>query len=121
MKILVVDDDEIIVNALDEKLTKNGFQVEKAYDGEQALEKIRQQIPDLIILDLIMPVKDGNEVLNELKESDQTKDIPVVILTNLPEEKKPIQVLESNMPYLVKVDHSLDEIISRVKSELKMQ
>ena len=79
--ILVVDDDPDLVEAIGMKLESFNFRVEKAYDGVQAWEKIKAEKPALIILDVMMPKKDGYEVCDEIKKDDQYKDITVVLLT----------------------------------------
>ena len=79
--ILVVDDDPDLVESITMKLESNNFRVTKAYDGVEAWEKIKEDRPDLIILDVMMPRKDGYEVCDEIKKDDQYKDITVVLLT----------------------------------------
>ena len=79
--ILVVDDDPDLVESVTMKLESNNFRVTKAYDGIEAWEKIREDRPDLIILDVMMPRKDGYVVCEEIKKDDQYKDITVVLLT----------------------------------------
>ena len=119
-KILIVDDEELVIKALTEKLSAEGFTVESAKDGEKALLKVSRTRPDLILLDIIMPKLDGISVLKRLKASNVTKNIPVIILTNLYEDKKVVEELESGgTDYLVKVDYTLPEIIDRVKEKLQ--
>ena len=79
--ILVVDDDPDLVESVTMKLESNDFRVTKAYDGVEAWERIKEDRPDLIILDVMMPRKDGYMVCDELKKDDQYKDITVVLLT----------------------------------------
>jgi len=79
--ILVVDDDTDLVEALSMKLESENFAVAKAYDGVEGFEKIKQQRPDLVILDVMMPRKDGYQLCDELKNDDAYKGIPVVLLT----------------------------------------
>jgi len=79
--ILVVDDDPDLVDMISTKLEANSYRTAKAYDGIQAWEKIRQEKPALIILDVMMPNKDGYETCDELKADANYKDIPVVLLT----------------------------------------
>jgi len=79
--ILVVDDDTDLVEALSMKLESENFTVAKAYDGVEGFEKIKQQRPDLVILDVMMPRKDGYQLCDELKNDDAYKGIPVVLLT----------------------------------------
>jgi len=79
--ILVVDDDTDLVEMISMKLESQDFQVAKAYDGVEALEKIKEEKPALIILDVMMPRKDGYALCDELKNSDEYKDIVVILLT----------------------------------------
>lgn len=80
-KILIADDNENIVKLLELTLSLKKHQIIAAYDGEEALQKARQLLPDLIILDVVMPKLSGFEVLRELKKDSQTKDVPVIMLT----------------------------------------
>ena len=119
-KILVVDDEPLVIKALTEKLSEAGFLVYSAYDGEEALLKVKQLKPDLMLLDIIMPKLDGISVLKRLKESNETKNIPILILTNLYDDKKMNEVLKTgNTDYLIKVDHPLNDIVALVKQKLK--
>jgi DNA-binding response OmpR family regulator len=79
--ILVVDDDPDLVESVAMKVESENFRVAKAYDGIEAWEKIKEERPDLIILDVMMPRKNGYELCDELKKDDQYKDIVVVLLT----------------------------------------
>ncbi len=79
--ILVVDDDPDLVESVSMKLESENFSVTKAYDGLEAWDKIKAQRPDLIILDVMMPRKNGYELCDELKQSEAYKDIVVVLLT----------------------------------------
>jgi two-component system alkaline phosphatase synthesis response regulator PhoP len=79
--ILVVDDDPDLVESITMKMESNNFRVTKAYDGVEAWERIKEDRPDLILLDVMMPRKDGYVVCDELKKDDQYKDITVVLLT----------------------------------------
>jgi two-component system alkaline phosphatase synthesis response regulator PhoP len=80
-KILVVDDEPDFVAIVRKYLEKEGFEVDVAYDGVEGLNKVRQSPPDAIVLDVMMPEKDGYAVCQELKQSDQFKNIPIVLLT----------------------------------------
>ena len=79
--VLVVDDDPDLVESVSMKLESENFNVAKAYDGVEALEKIKQERPDLIVLDVMMPRKNGYELCDELKQSEEYKDIIIVLLT----------------------------------------
>lgn len=118
--ILVVDDETLVIRALTEKLSSEGFKVDSARDGEEALLKVKQTKPDLILLDIIMPKLDGISVLKKLKATSDTQDIPVIILTNLYDDQRVSEVLRSGgTDYLVKVEHTLSDIVKRVKDKLK--
>ena len=79
--ILVVDDDTDLVEALAMKLESENFEVAKAYDGIEGLEKVKAERPALIILDVMMPRKDGYQLCDELKNDDEYKSIPIILLT----------------------------------------
>lgn len=83
--ILVVDDDTDLVEALAMKLESENFAVAKAYDGIEGFDKIKEQRPALVVLDVMMPRKDGYQLCDELKNDDNYKDIPVVLLTAVAE------------------------------------
>jgi DNA-binding response OmpR family regulator len=80
-KILVVDDEIYIVHILDFSLGMEGYEVVTALDGEQALEKVKSEKPDLIVLDIMMPKLDGYEVCKNVKSSAETQHIPVILLS----------------------------------------
>ncbi|WP_300463614.1 response regulator [Desulfobacula sp.] len=86
--ILVVDDDPDLVEAVSMKLEASEYRVAKAYDGEEAMEKIAEEKPDLVILDVMMPRKNGWEVCEEIKKSEALKDISVVLLTAVADSVK---------------------------------
>ena len=79
--VLVVDDDPDLVESVSMKLESENFKVAKAYDGVEAWDKIKEERPDLIVLDVMMPRKNGYELCDELKKSEEYKDIIVVLLT----------------------------------------
>ena len=80
-KILVVDDEIYIVHILDFSLGMEGYEVTTALDGEQALERVAESKPDLIVLDIMMPKLDGYETCKVLKSREDTKDIPIILLS----------------------------------------
>ena len=80
-KILVVDDERHIVRLVEVNLSRAGYDVETAYDGVEALEKVKATDPDMIVLDVMMPRMDGFEVLKRLQADTETQDIPVIMLT----------------------------------------
>jgi len=119
-KILIVEDEEILLAALQEELNQGGYDTEGAKDGEEGLKKVKEYKPDLILLDLVMPKMDGMEVLKKLKEDAETKDISVVILTNLSDYERISDALALGAKdYLVKANYSLSDLLQKVKSVLE--
>jgi two-component system alkaline phosphatase synthesis response regulator PhoP len=90
-KILVVDDEKELRELMVEKLIKNNYSVSGAGDGREALRAAEAELPDLILLDVAMPVMDGYETCRELKKNNKTKDIPVVFLTGKDLDPKSIE------------------------------
>jgi len=82
-KILLVEDDSLFVKMYQKKFAHEGLELEAAYDGEEGVEKIKSEKPDLIILDLMLPKMSGSEVLKQVKDDPEANAIPVIILTNL--------------------------------------
>lgn len=118
-KILVVEDEEILLTALKEELQTGGYEVEGASDGVEGLSKVKIFKPELILLDLLMPKMDGMEVLQKLKADSETRDIPVVILTNLSDYEKISEALSLGaMDYLVKANYKLEDLLDKVKTVL---
>lgn len=118
-KILVVEDEEILLTALREELEGGGYSTEGAVDGVEGLGKVKSYKPDLILLDLLMPKMDGMEMLQKLKENSETRDLPVVILTNLSDYEKISEALSLGaMDYLVKANYKLEDLLDKVKTVL---
>ena len=80
-KILVVDDEPNIVKMVESRLKANGYEVIIAYDGQEAVEKVKSNMPDLIVLDLLLPKIDGYKIFDILKQDEKYKNIPIVMLT----------------------------------------
>ncbi len=120
-KILIVEDEAFLQKALAEFLESEKFETIGALDGEKGLEMAKKEKPDLIILDIILPKKDGYEVLAELKQDEETKNIPVILLTNLESPEDIQRAFEKGAStYLVKSDYKLEDIARKVKEMLKM-
>ncbi|MFA5933470.1 MAG: response regulator [Microgenomates group bacterium] len=118
-KILVVDDERSVVEVLTKKLISEGYEVGVAYDGQEALDKIAKEKFDLVLLDIIMPVLDGMSVLKRLKESEETKNIPVIVLTNLQDDDKILQVvIAGQSDYLIKANYSLEDLVEAVRKKI---
>lgn len=118
--ILIAEDDKFLVKVYQTKLAKEGFQVEVANDGEAAMKLAREKKPDLIFCDLMMPIKDGFEVLREIKSDSKLKNIKVIVLSNLSQEEDKKKVLDLGAEeYVVKADVSFAEVIALAKKYLK--
>ena len=119
-KILIVEDDDFLRSLAVTKLEKEGFVVTMAADGQSGLASVTADKPDLIILDLMLPVMSGFDVLKQLKSDDATKDIKVIVFSNLGEESdiKTCLDLGAN-DYLVKANFTLDELVDKIKGMLK--
>ena len=119
--ILTVDDEEMNLELLEILMIPLGYQVEKAKNGKEALEKIAERSPDIILLDVMMPGMDGFEVCRILKEDEKTRDIPVVMVTALNQIENKVTGIETGADdYLIKPFHR-NELIARVKSLLKVK
>lgn len=118
-KILFVEDEERIRKLIESELEEGGFEVLSAMDGEVGLKILKEEKPDLVILDLILPKKDGFEFLDEMNRDIETKNIPVIVLTNL-EEKFDIEraMAAGVRAYLVKADYTPREIVEKARSIL---
>jgi two-component system alkaline phosphatase synthesis response regulator PhoP len=116
MKILFADNDKNFQNMLSSVFKEEGFSVFLASDGKEALETAEEETPDIVILDLILPKKDGFSVIKDLNANPRLSRIPVVVLTDLEENKHIERALSSGAyTYLIKSDHTIDEIIRKVK------
>jgi len=120
-KILVIEDEKILTEAMQKKLESEGFDVSIAEDGQEGLELAVATKPDLILLDIVLPVKDGISVLKEIHSTDWGSKIPVIILTNLSRASGDGELAEQGVKaYLVKTSWKLDDVVQRVKDELGM-
>ncbi|MCM8831706.1 MAG: response regulator transcription factor [Candidatus Omnitrophica bacterium] len=115
-KILIVDDEENIVKLLDFNLKKAGYQTIIAYNGKEALTRIYEQKPDLIILDLMLPILDGFEICKILKKDQKTSHIPIIILTAKNEEVDKLLGFELDADDYITKPFSIKELIARIKA-----
>jgi len=123
--ILVVDDDNILVWPLENKLTAEGFDVIKAVDGGEGLQLALTEHPDLILLDLLMPKVDGFTMLRKLREDPWGAHATVIILTNVSDPTKVAEGMNLGgdsgaYEYLVKTNWSLDDVVARIKQKLEI-
>ena len=118
--VLIVEDEDFLIRALEDNLVGEGYTVDIAKNGGEAMEKIGKKKPDLVLLDILMPKKDGFYVLEEIKKSPEWKLIPVIVLSNLGEDTTIKQALEMGADdYFVKSQHPIQEVIEKVKDYLE--
>lgn len=119
-KILIIEDEEVLVNMYETKFTSEGYQILKATNGEDGLILVQKEKPDLILLDVILPKMDGFMVLKKIKSDPTTKNIPVILLTNLGQDEDINKGKEDGaVAYLVKANLTPSEVIDKVKEIFK--
>src|SRR3989344_6268755 len=118
-KLLFIDDDNFLRKVYQAELVDKGFDVTLAVDGADGLEKVAASRPDLIILDLIMPKKNGFEVLSDLQRFEETRAVPVIVLSNLGQSEDQKRALDLGaVEYLVKDNTTLDVIAEKINYHL---
>ena len=118
--ILVVDDQESNLLVLESMLLPLGYHVEMAKNGLEALKKVAENSPDLILLDILMPKVNGLEMLKTLREDEWGKHVPVIILSNVSDSVRVSEGMNNNVSrYIVKADMKLDDIVWSIKTLLK--
>lgn len=118
-KILFIEDEPSLQQTMGEILRQEEFNMIAALDGEEGLKKVKEERPDLILLDLILPKLDGFEVLKQIKANPETAKIPVIVLTNLEGATEIDKALELGATtYLVKANYEIDEVIDKIKQNL---
>lgn len=119
-KILFIEDESALQRAVTSVLTDKGYEILSAMDGETGIVLARKELPDLILLDLIIPKKDGFTVLAELKQEPATMNIPIIVLTNLEGNADVEQALTLGATtYLIKTNYKLEEIVAKIKNILE--
>jgi len=118
-KILIIDDEIMLLKALVDKFTREGFKVITAENGLTGLKSAFKNQPDLILLDIIMPVMDGITMLSKLREDRRGRQIKVILLTNLSEPGKMSESLRKTVNgYLVKSDWKIEDVVKKVREKL---
>lgn len=118
--ILLVEDDPFLVEIYTAKLKEAGFSVIVATDGKESLKKMKEKVPDLLLLDIVLPDLNGWEVLREIKKEDKLNNLKIVILSNLGEKEEVEKGLKLGVErYLVKARYTPSEVVEEVKKILK--
>ncbi|HCD71772.1 response regulator transcription factor [Thermovirga lienii] len=118
-RILVVEDEEALSDILSDALKRHGYKVEKAFDGDTGLEMAENLLPDLIILDIMLPKMDGWEVCRRLKGNPKTSNIPIILLTARRDERDVVAGLDLGADDYIRKPFSLIELMARVRSVLR--
>lgn len=117
--ILLIEDDEFLAELYATKLKLEGYEISLAGDGEKGLKMIKEKKPDLILLDIILPRKDGFEILKIMKADRELKNIPVILLTNLSQKDEVKKGLDLGAnDYLIKAHFMPSEVVKKIKQQL---
>lgn len=118
-KIAIMEDEELILNLLEKKLTKEGYELLVARNGEEGLKLIKEKTPDLLLLDIIMPLKGGFEVLEEMQQDATLKNVPVIIISN---SGQPVEIDRAQKlgakDWLIKTDFDPQEVVDKIKKQI---
>lgn len=118
--ILLVEDDSFLIDIYKTKLEEAGFKVEIVESGDEVLPKLKEKIPDLLVLDIVLPRIDGWELLNKIKKTDSLKDLKVIILSNLSQKNEVEKGLKLGAAkYLIKAHYIPTEIVEEIKEIIK--
>lgn len=115
LKILAIDDENDVLLIISASLKAEGFEVLTASDGEEGLDIADKAHPDVILLDVMMPLMDGFEVLEKLRENPNTQQIPVVMLTGLSDKEKIREAIDKGTQYYVVKPFDIHDLLSKIK------
>ncbi|MCH8748253.1 response regulator [Patescibacteria group bacterium] len=120
INILLVEDDSFISGMYQTKLTNLGWQVEVVEDGEAAWQRLQKDpLPDLVLLDIVLPKKDGFEILEGLRQDERTKGLPIILLTNLgqkPDVERGVKLGADD--YIIKAHYTPTEVVEKITNLL---
>jgi len=118
-KILIIEDEELLYNLLQRKLETEGYEVSIAKDGVEGLEMMKEMKPDLILLDIVMPNKNGFEVMEEIQADETLKDIPIIVISN---SGQPVEIDKAKKlgarDWLIKTEFDPQEVIEKVRKQI---
>ena len=118
-KLLIIEDEEVLLSLLQKKLIVEGYDVSIAENGEKGLEVMRRVMPNLVLLDIVMPKKDGFQVMEEMRKDESLKNIPVVIISNSGQEVELERAKELGAKdWLIKTEFDPMEVIEKVKKQI---
>lgn len=118
-KILIIEDEELLCNLLERKLNEEGYQVSVAKDGVEGMKMIRETKSDLVLLDIVMPNKNGFEVMEEMQADEKLKHIPIIVISN---SGQPVEIDKAKelgaKDWLIKTEFDPQEVIEKVKKQI---
>lgn len=120
MKVIIVEDEQATREALAVKLTREGFNVIQAGNGQLGIDLIKKELPDLVILDLLLPIKNGETIVYEMRINDATKHIPIYMISNVSDLDTYYKGLRAQIDlYDIKSEVKIEDIITKIKRVLK--
>ena len=118
-KILLIEDEEILINLLQRKLTQEGYEVSAARNGEEGIKLMRETMPDIVLLDIVMPKMGGFEVMGMMQKDKELKNIPVIIVSN---SGQPVEIDKARKlgakDWLIKTEFDPQEVLNKVKKQI---
>ncbi|MFH0932305.1 MAG: response regulator, partial [bacterium] len=115
-KILILEDEEIILNLLSKKLLAQGYEVKTAKNGKEGMLIMEKEVPDLVLTDIIMPEKNGFEVISEMKQNELLRNVPIVIISN---SGQPVEIDKARemgvSDWVIKTEFDPEEILQKIK------
>lgn len=116
-KVLLIEDEEALRHVLSKKLEKEGYEVILAEDGEVGMEKLRSEKPDMILLDIMLPKKDGYQVIDEIHADEELRKTPVLVISNSGQPVELERIMEKGAcGYIVKADFTPEEVIEKMRA-----
>lgn len=116
MKVLLVEDDKFLRTVLEKKLLNEGFEVVVAEDGEEAIQKLVQERPGIILLDIVLPKRSGFSVIEEVRKDPEFRSLPIIVLSNLGQQEDVEKGLSLGaVEYFVKARIALDDLLGKIK------
>ena len=117
-RILIIEDEELVREVLKKRLSKEGYEVFLAEKGEEGLEKIKKILPDLIILDLVMPKTKGFEIMKEVKRRKKLKEIPIIVISNSGKKSELELAKEKGaVDWIIKTEFDIQNILKKIKKQ----
>lgn len=119
-KLVIAEDDALLLRSLKDRFIQEGFTVFPAQNGVEAVKLSLEHHPDVILLDIVMPIMDGMTALKRLREDSWGKDASIIILTNLSDSEKVAEAVSAGVyDFLIKIDWKLDDLVKKVISQIK--